>query len=127
MASAAATIPAEQQRPASTTPPGPRWPAAAQTVAWAVALPWVLDRCRERYGEAFTLRFFPSGRKIVVVSGPEAVKQVFAASPGGGALGGGDKPDRGGDGAELGADADRPGSTSAGAAPTAAAVPRGSG
>jgi cytochrome P450 len=81
VASAAATIPAEQQRPASTTPPGPRWPAAAQTVAWAVALPWVLDRCRERYGEAFTLRFFPSGRKIVVVSGPEAVKQVFAAPP----------------------------------------------
>ena len=50
-------------------------------MAWAVALPWVLDRCRERYGEAFTLRFFPSGRKIVVVSGPEAVKQVVAAPP----------------------------------------------
>jgi cytochrome P450 len=52
-----------------------------QTVAWAVALPWVLDRCGERYGEVFTVRFFPSSRRMVIVSGPDAVKQVFAAPP----------------------------------------------
>lgn len=62
-------------------PKGPRWPAVAQTVAWAVSLPWVLDYCGERYGEMFTLRFFPSGRRIVIVSGAERVKQVFTASP----------------------------------------------
>jgi cytochrome P450 len=62
-------------------PPGPRWPALAQTVAWAVSLPWMLDHCSERYGEMFTMRFFPSGRRMVVVSGAELVKQVFTAPP----------------------------------------------
>ncbi len=52
-----------------------------QTVVWAVAMPWMLDYCSKRYGEEFTVRFFPSGRKIVVVSGAERVKQVFTASP----------------------------------------------
>jgi cytochrome P450 family 135 len=52
-----------------------------QTVVWAMAMPWMLDHCRERYGEEFTVRFFPSGRKIVVVSGAERVKQVFTAPP----------------------------------------------
>ena len=125
MASAAATIPAEQQRPASTTPPGPRWPAAAQTVAWAVALPWVLDRCRERYGEAFTLRFFPSGRKIVVVSGWSGEAGVLAAPPEVAPSAAGTSPIAAGDGAELGAaPTARPGAHPS-AAPTAAAVPRG--
>ncbi len=52
-----------------------------QTVVWAVAMPWMLDYCGKRYGEEFTVRFFPSGRKIVVVSGAERVKQVFTAPP----------------------------------------------
>ena len=55
--------------------------SGGQTVAWAVSLPWMLDRCGERYGEMFTMRFFPSGRRIVVVSGAELVKQVFTAPP----------------------------------------------
>jgi cytochrome P450 len=81
MASAASTLPATEQPRSTSLPPGPRWPALVQTVAWAVSLPWMLDRCSERYGEAFTMRFFPSGRRIVVVSGAEAVKQVFTAPP----------------------------------------------
>ena len=52
-----------------------------QTVVWAVAMPWMLDHCSKKYGEEFTVRFFPSGRKIVVVSGAERVKQVFTAPP----------------------------------------------
>jgi cytochrome P450 family 135 len=81
MASAAGTLPAVEHHAAASLPPGPRWPSLAQTLAWAVSLPWVLDRCAERYGETFTMRFFPSGRRIVVVSGPELVKQVFTAPP----------------------------------------------
>ncbi|MGA2163640.1 MAG: cytochrome P450 [Solirubrobacteraceae bacterium] len=81
MASAAGTLPAIEQPQRTSLPPGPRWPALAQTVAWAVSLPWMLERCNERYGEMFTMRFFPSGRRIVVVSGTELVKQVFGASP----------------------------------------------
>lgn len=81
MASAATTLPAVERPTSTSLPPGPWWPPAAQTVAWAVSLPWMLDRCGERYGQMFTMRFFPSGRRIVVVSGADLVKQVFTASP----------------------------------------------
>jgi cytochrome P450 family 135 len=62
-------------------PPGPRAPAILQTLAWALAPTWVMDRCARRLGEAFTLTFAPSGLKLVVVSDPEAVKAVFTAPP----------------------------------------------
>jgi len=62
-------------------PPGPRAPAIVQTLAWAVAPTWLMDRCAERLGEMFTLTFAPSGMKLVLVSGPEAVKTVFTAPP----------------------------------------------
>jgi cytochrome P450 len=68
--------------PSSGLPPGPRAPAIAQTLAWAVAPTWVMDRCARHLGEAFTLTFAPSGLKLVVVSGPEAVKTLFTAPPG---------------------------------------------
>src|ERR1035441_5270357 len=63
-------------------PPGPRAPAIVQTLAWAVAPTWVMDRCARRLGEAFTLTFAPSGLKLVMVSDPDAVKTVFTARPG---------------------------------------------
>jgi len=53
-----------------------------QTLAWAVAPTWVMDRCARRLGEAFTLTFAPSGMKLVMISDPEAVKTVFTAPPG---------------------------------------------
>jgi cytochrome P450 len=56
-------------------------PAVVQTLAWSLALPWMLDRCAERLGEAFTVTFAPSGRRLVVVSDPAAVKTVFTAPP----------------------------------------------
>jgi cytochrome P450 family 135 len=66
-------------RPRATLPPGPRAPALLQTLAWAVAPTWVMDECARRLGETFTLTFWPSGMKLVMVSGPEAVKTVFTA------------------------------------------------
>src|SRR5450759_2135125 len=62
-------------------PPGPRAPAVVQTLAWAVAPTWVMDRCARRLGEAFTLTFAPSGMKLVMISDPQAVKTVFTAPP----------------------------------------------
>jgi cytochrome P450 len=62
-------------------PPGPRAPAFLQTLAWAIAPTWVMDGCRRRLGEAFTLTFSPSGMKLVLISDPEAVKTVFTAPP----------------------------------------------
>jgi cytochrome P450 len=40
-----------------------------------------MDRCARRYGEAFTITFAPSGRKLVLLSDPQAVKAVFTAPP----------------------------------------------
>jgi cytochrome P450 family 135 len=52
-----------------------------QTVAWTISQSWMTERCGRRYGEMFTLKFFPSGRRVVMVSGAAAVKQVFTAPP----------------------------------------------
>src|SRR5271168_2303193 len=62
-------------------PPGPKAPAVLQTLAWAVAPTWVMDRYARLLGETFTLTFAPSGMKLVMVSDPEAVKTVFTAPP----------------------------------------------
>ncbi len=67
--------------PARRLPPGPRAPAILQTLAWAVAPTWVMDRCASRLGDAFTLTFAPSGMKFVMISDPEDVKTVFTAPP----------------------------------------------
>src|SRR5437868_40587 len=88
MASATTTAsdrPQAAHPPAGTAqpglPPGPRAPAVLQTLAWALAPTWVMDGCRRRLGEAFTLTFSPSGMKLVLISDPEAVKTVFTAPP----------------------------------------------
>src|SRR5271157_1754269 len=62
-------------------PPGPRMPAVAQTLVWALAPTWMMDRCARTLGEAFTLTFAPSGLKLVMLSDPQAVKTVFTAPP----------------------------------------------
>jgi cytochrome P450 len=83
MAATAATAPpvGESTRPPAELPPGPRISPVLVTLAWAVAPTWVMDRCRRRFGETFTLTFAPSGLKLVLVSDPEAVKTVFTAPP----------------------------------------------
>jgi cytochrome P450 len=56
-------------------------PSALQAIAWSKRpLPW-LDRCRERYGDIFTLRIRYAGT-WVLLSDPEHVKQVFTSNPG---------------------------------------------
>ncbi len=67
--------------PPSGPPPGPRMPALLQTLAWAMAPTWFLDHCMARVGEMFTITFFPSGRQLVMVADPSAVKEVFTAPP----------------------------------------------
>jgi cytochrome P450 family 135 len=59
-------------------PPGPRMPRALQALGWTNrALPW-LERCRERYGDAFTLRIRHWG-DWVLLADPDDVKRVFVA------------------------------------------------
>lgn len=63
-----------------TLPPGPRLPRAAQTLAWIKRPgPW-LERCRDEHGDTFTLRI--AGQETwVVLSHPDAVREVFTADP----------------------------------------------
>jgi cytochrome P450 len=83
-----ATVVAQQSQPslgaevpAAALPPGPRLPPALVTLVWAVAPTWVMDRCVRRFGDAFTITFAPSGRKLVLLGDPRAVKDVFSAPP----------------------------------------------
>lgn len=62
-------------------PPGPRLPWPVQTALFARRRSWWLHRVARRYGQTFTLRVPPYARRLVVVSHPDQIKQVFAASP----------------------------------------------
>ena len=73
----------------SRLPPGPRAPRALQTLAYALGQPRFLERCRDRYGDLFTLELV--ARMIlqerdqstwVFLADPEHVKQVFTGDPG---------------------------------------------
>ena len=59
-------------------PPGPSAPAAVQTLAWwSRPIPF-LERCRARYGKAFTVRVVAQ-EPIVMISDPAELKQLFTA------------------------------------------------
>jgi cytochrome P450 len=58
-------------------PPGPRAPRLLQSIRWTREPLPMLERCRERYGDTFTLRLRHLGT-WVVLSDPEDVKRVFS-------------------------------------------------
>jgi cytochrome P450 len=66
---------------AQTLPRGPRLSPLALTLVWSFAPTWVMDQCARRLGDTFTITFWPSGRKLVLLSDPAAVKTVFTAPP----------------------------------------------
>ena len=61
-------------------PPGPRMPRAMQTAIWSRRAQWMLEQSRARFGDMFTIRIAYEGT-WVMVSDPEAVKQVFTGDP----------------------------------------------
>jgi cytochrome P450 len=61
-------------------PPGPRMPRAVQTAIWFRSAQWMLEQCRARFGDTFTLRIAHEGT-WVVLSRLEDVKQVFTGDP----------------------------------------------
>jgi cytochrome P450 len=67
--------------PAEALPRGPRLSPFLLTLVWSVAPTWVMDQCARRLGDTFTFTFWPSGRQLVMLSEPEAVKTVFTAPP----------------------------------------------
>lgn len=60
-------------------PPGPGLPPLLQTLAWTFAPSWFMAHAARVAGESFTVTFFPSGLRFVMVSDPEMVKAVFTA------------------------------------------------
>jgi len=62
-------------------PPGPREPAALQTLEWVVRPTAFLRRCAARHGEAFTIRLAFDDAPLVLVWHPDAVRAVHTADP----------------------------------------------
>src|SRR5919198_583586 len=62
-------------------PPGPREPAALQTLEWVARPTAFLRRCAAAHGEAFTIRLVFDDAPLVLVWHPDAVRAVYAASP----------------------------------------------
>ncbi|MGL4174546.1 MAG: cytochrome P450 [Dermatophilaceae bacterium] len=65
----------------ASLPPGPRLPRVVQSAGMLRFrhrfVPWL----HRRYGEVFTVRVIPAPRAIVVVTRPDAVRDVFAGDP----------------------------------------------
>ena len=62
-------------------PPGPRAPAAWQTVAWTVRPAAFLRRVHRRFGDPVTIRTYWADEPMVLFSDPDAVREVFALDP----------------------------------------------
>jgi cytochrome P450 len=62
-------------------PPGPRAPAAWQTVAWTVRPAAFLARVHERFGDPVTIRTYWMDEPMVLFSRPDAVREVFRLDP----------------------------------------------
>lgn len=62
----------------SGTPPGPRLPRHVLGAQWLLREHRLLERCRRRYGDVFSLKIWPLGL-LVVVSDPAEIKRVFTA------------------------------------------------
>ncbi|HEY1855627.1 MAG TPA: cytochrome P450 [Solirubrobacterales bacterium] len=80
MAKAAAPPTAPQSGPVRGLPRGPRMHRAVQTAIWSRRAQWMLEQCRARLGPTFTLQIAYE-KDWVVVSEPEAIKQVFTGDP----------------------------------------------
>jgi cytochrome P450 len=62
-------------------PPGPRAPAAWQTVAWTVRPAAFLRRVHARFGEPATIRTYWTDEPMVLFSSPDAVRELFRLDP----------------------------------------------
>src|SRR3954451_2080185 len=62
-------------------PPGPREPAALQTVEWIARPTAFLRRAQARHGEPFTVRVAWADAPMVLVSDPDSIRRVFTAGP----------------------------------------------
>src|SRR3954464_5389084 len=62
-------------------PPGPRAPAAWQTLAWMARPGAFLQGVHERFGDPVTIRTYWTPEPMVLFSHPDAVREVFKLDP----------------------------------------------
>ena len=62
-------------------PPGPRAPAAWQTVGWMARPAAFMRRAHERFGDPVTIRTYWTPEPMVLFSHPDAVREVFRLDP----------------------------------------------
>jgi cytochrome P450 len=61
-------------------PPGPKWPAAVQALAWWSRPVPFMERCRAKYGKTYTISMIGTP-PFVTISEPDTVKQIFQTPP----------------------------------------------
>jgi cytochrome P450 family 135 len=73
----------EVPTPVDTTrlPPGPRWPALAQSAGLLRFRHRFVPWAHRKYGDVFTVRMIPRGRPLVLFTRPEHAKEIFAGDP----------------------------------------------
>ncbi|RYE78976.1 MAG: cytochrome P450 [Myxococcales bacterium] len=62
-------------------PPGPRLPGLVQSIALLRFRQRWFPSLQRTYGDVFTVRMLPAGRRLVVFHQPEHVKEIFAGDP----------------------------------------------
>ena len=62
-------------------PPGPPLPGILQSVGLLRFRHQFIPAMHRRYGDAFSIKILPEGRRLVVFNRPEHVKEIFAADP----------------------------------------------
>jgi cytochrome P450 family 135 len=62
-------------------PPGPRAPAAWQTLGWTIRPAAFLRRVHDRFGEPVTIRTYWTDEPLVLFSSPGAVREIFRLDP----------------------------------------------
>jgi cytochrome P450 len=62
-------------------PPGPRAPAAWQTIAWMARPAAFMRTVHERFGDPATIRTYWTEEPMVLFSHPDAVREVFRLDP----------------------------------------------
>jgi cytochrome P450 len=62
---------------AAMLPPEPKYSPLSQTLRWSFRPLPFLQECREKYGDAFSLKFLGFERPMVMISDPAAIKALY--------------------------------------------------
>ena len=63
----------------STLPAGPGEPPLVQTLRWLVRPTAFLQSCRRRFGDAFSVTFLGFQSPLVMISDPEAIRELYSS------------------------------------------------